>query len=204
MKNLGYLLITVGFLTGALVSVLDEELVKWSLYAVALAVGVAGIVIVRTVTHQQAREGGKLARGMEDIDASLDRIVVNIRQLNAAKADLHPYDVRMRIDEVFPDDINMFVEARESIGHVYGLQAYAEVMNYFTAGERYLNRVWSASADGYVDEIDEYLEKSQVQFAGALEQVRLLEGRGAACECSCRCRNRLPEIRVGCARRSPG
>jgi hypothetical protein len=180
MKNLGYLLITVGFLTGALVSVLDEELVKWSLYAVALAVGVAGIVIVRTVTHQQAREGGKLARGMEDIDASLDRIVVNIRQLNAAKADLHPYDVRMRIDEVFPDDINMFVEARESIGHVYGLQAYAEVMNYFTAGERYLNRVWSASADGYVDEIDEYLEKSQVQFAGALEQVRLLEGRGAA------------------------
>jgi len=180
MKKLGYLLITAGFLAGALVSVLDEELVQWTLYSVALAVGVAGIIIVRTVTHRQAREGGKLARGMEDIDASLDRIVVNIRQLNAEKADMHPYDVRMRIDELFPDDINMFVEARESIGHVYGLQAYAEVMNYFTAGERYLNRVWSASADGYVDEIDAYLERSQIQFAGALEQVRLLEGEVSA------------------------
>ena len=179
MKNLGYLLITAGFLTGALVSVLDEELVRWTLYAVALAVGVAGIVIVRTVTHQQAHEGGRLARGMEDIDASLDRIVANIRQLNAQKADLHPYDVRMRIDELFPDDINTFVEARESIGHVHGLHAYAEVMNHFAAGERYLNRVWSASADGYVDEIDEYLERSQVQFAGAQEQVRLLEGKGS-------------------------
>ncbi len=180
MKNLGYLLIIAGFLTGALVSVLDEELVRWGLYGVALAIGVAGIVIVRTVTHQQAREGGKLARGMEDIDASLDRIVANMKQLNAEKATLHPYDVRMRIDELFPDDINMFVEARESIGHVHGLQADAEVMNYFTAGERYLNRVWSASADGYVDEIDAYLERSQVQFAGAQEQVRLLEGEGSA------------------------
>ncbi|MEE8191884.1 MAG: hypothetical protein V3T74_04010 [Gemmatimonadales bacterium] len=180
MKNLGYLLIVAGFLAGALVSVLDEELVGWTLYAVALAVGVTGIVIVRTVTHRQAREGGRLARGMEDIDASLDRIVANIRQLNAQKADLHPYDVRTRIDELFPDDINTFVEARASIGHVHGLQAYAEVMNYFSAGERYLNRVWSASADGYVDEIDEYLGRSQVQFAGAQEQVRLLEGKDSA------------------------
>ncbi len=180
MKNLGYLLIIAGFLMGALVSVLDENLVGWTLYAVALAVGVTGIVIVRTVTHRQAREGGRLARGMEDIDASLDRIVANIRQLNAQKADLHPYDVRTRIDELFPDDINTFVEARASIGHVHGLQAYAEVMNYFSAGERYLNRVWSASADGYVDEIDEYLGRSQVQFAGAQEQVRLLEGKDSA------------------------
>ena len=175
MKNLGYLLITAGFLIGALVSVLDEEIVRWGLYAVALAVGVAGIIIVRTVTHRQAREGGKLARGMKDIDASLGRIVANIQQLNSQKAALHPYDVRMRLDELFPDDINTFVEARESISHVYGLQAYADVMNYFTAGERYLNRVWSASADGYVDEIEEYLERSEVQFEGAWEQVRLLE-----------------------------
>jgi hypothetical protein len=47
-------------------------------------------------------------------------------------------------------------------------------MNCLTAGERYLNRVWSASADGYVDEVNEYLERVQVQFEGAPEQLRQL------------------------------
>ncbi len=67
--------------------------------------------------------------------------------------------VQHRIDELFPGDLNTFVEARETIPHVYGLQAYADVMSHFAAGERYLNRVWSASADGYVDEVRTYLEE---------------------------------------------
>jgi hypothetical protein len=158
--------------------VLDEELVRWSLYGGALGAGILGIIIVRAMARQHARAEGTLARGMQDIDASLQGIVRNIGQLNAEKEGLHPYDVRQRIDELFPDDINVFVEARQSITHVYGLQAYAEVMNYFTAGERYLNRVWSASADGYVDEVNEYLERSQVQFEEALQQLRLLEEGG--------------------------
>jgi hypothetical protein len=178
MRYIGYLLITAGFLLGALASVLDEELVRWGLYGGALAAGIMGVVMVRTTARMQARAEGTLARGMQDIDASLRGIVRHIERLNADKAGMHPYDVRQRIDELFPDDINAFVEARQSIAHVYGLQAYAEVMNYFTAGERYLNRVWSASADGYVDEVNEYLERSQVQFAGALEQLRLLEAGG--------------------------
>ena len=179
MKYIGYLLITAGFLVGALASVLDEVLVRWSLYAVALAAGVAGIIIVRVMARMHARSEGRLATGMQDIDRSLRSIARKASELNAAKMEMHPYDVRQRIDELFPDDIDTFVEARESIAHVYGLQAYAEVMNYFTAGERYLNRVWSASADGYVDEVNEYLERAELQFAGALEQLRLLEEEGA-------------------------
>jgi hypothetical protein len=179
MKYVGYLLITAGFLVGALASVLDEELVRWSLYGGALTAGVVGIVIVRVLARMHARSEGTLATSMQDIDRSLKSIARNATELNAAKEGMHPYDVRQRIDEVFPDDINTFVDARESIAHVYGLQAYAEVMNYFTAGERYLNRVWSASADGYVDEVNEYLERAQVQFAGALEQLRILEEQGA-------------------------
>ena len=37
--------------------------------------------------------------------------------------------------------------------HVFGMQNYADVMSNFAAGERYINRVWSASTDGYVDEV---------------------------------------------------
>jgi hypothetical protein len=48
-------------------------------------------------------------------------------------------------------------------------------MSCFAAGERYLNRVWSASADGYVDEVNAYLDKAQAQFAESLDKVRRLK-----------------------------
>jgi len=70
----------------------------------------------------------------------------------------------------------VFVDARESIAHRYGLAAYGDVMTRFAAGERYLNRVWSASADGYIDEVNEYLEKAKDQFTDSLDLIRRLRG----------------------------
>ena len=48
--------------------------------------------------------------------------------------------------------------------HVFGLQNYADVMSNFAAGERYINRVWSASTDGYEDEVRHYLQRARDQF----------------------------------------
>jgi hypothetical protein len=41
------------------------------------------------------------------------------------------------------------------------------VMSAFAAGERYINRVWSASTDGYIDEVRSYLERATQQFGEA-------------------------------------
>jgi hypothetical protein len=57
--------------------------------------------------------------------------------------------------------------ARESMKNLFGLQAYADAMGAFAAGERYINRVWSASTDGYVDEAHNYLDRSTQQFREA-------------------------------------
>ena len=65
--------------------------------------------------------------------------------------------------------IGSHADARESMQHAFGIQAYADIMSAFAAGERYLNRVWSASADGYVDEVNAYLHKASEQFNEALE-----------------------------------
>ncbi len=112
---------------------------------------------------------------MKAIETSLAQIVEKISQLNAQKQFVDIYDIRHRIDELFPGDLTSFVQARESIAHVHGLQAYADVMSSFAAGERYLNRVWSASADGYVDEVNIYLDKAQEQFAESLNQIEQLK-----------------------------
>ena len=179
MKKIGYLLITIGFLGGSLVAVLNTTEMQWNLFAIAFIVGVAGVVIVRTGHKQSSQHERKLASNMQSIETSLKRIVDNMTTLNTQKESIDTYDVRHRIDELFGQDLTEFVQARESIEGVYGLQAYADVMSYFASGERYLNRVWSASADGYIDEVNEYIEKAQVQFRDALEKVNKLK-MGAA------------------------
>lgn len=175
MGKMGYLMITVGFLAGALAATADKEDVQWGYFAAALAVGAVGVGLIRFGAHREKRVEGKLASDIQSIESSLKRIVENMTGLNAQKSSINTYDVRHRIDELFPEDLAVFVEARESIVHSHGLAAYADVMSSFAAGERYLNRVWSASADGYIDEVNAYIEKAQVQFAESLEKIRRLK-----------------------------
>ena len=177
MKIIGYLFIVTGFLGGALTTVLEPEQVYWEGFVVAVIVGVAGVVMVRLVTRQAAREEDTLTANMQNLLESLSRVVDNITLLSREKESINPYDLRHRIDELFPEDLTIFVDARESIGHVYGLQAYADVMSIFSSGERHLNRVWSASADGYIHECHTYLEKAREQFATTLEQLNALEAQ---------------------------
>ena len=176
MKKSGYLLITFAFLAGSLVAVTDKLNVQWGYFLATIFVGVVGIILVHRHERKSSRSEKKLTVNLQDIKASLARVVENLTRLNAEKQSINPYDMRHRIDELFSDDLATFVEARESLVHAHSLQVYADVMSHFASGERYLNRVWSASADGYVDEITVYLDKAQMQFAEALDKVCHLKG----------------------------
>jgi len=172
MKKIGYLLITVGFLAGALAATMDKEHVRWDYFITALGAGVVGVGLGRIADRRHARGEGRLGSNIEQVESSLERIVHNLTELNAQKSSINTYDVRHRIDELFIDDLDAFVQARESISHTHGLNAYAEVMSSFAAGERYLNRVWSASADGYIDEVNAYLDNALAQFAESRDKMR--------------------------------
>lgn len=175
MKKLGYLLITVGFLGGALASVVDKDRVEWVYFGVAVVVGAVGVAMVRLSEKQAKTSAGRLEANMQSIETVLRAVVENMGRLEEEKGAISTYDVRHRIDELFRDDLARFVDARESIGHVYGLGAYGDVMSSFAAGERYLNRVWSASADGYIDEVSTYIDKAREQFVDSLEKIRRLK-----------------------------
>jgi len=175
MKTVGFLMITIGFLGGALAAVVDKEAVQWGYFAGGLALGVAGVTVVRVGHRQASTEEGKLAANIETVEGALGSIVENITRLNNEKEGIDTYDIRHKVDELFLDDIERFVGARQSIGHLYGLSVYGDVMSSFAAGERYLNRVWSASADGYIDEVHAYIERSREQFADSLAKIRELK-----------------------------
>lgn len=172
MKLLGSLLVTVGFIGAALAAVINESAVNWMGYIPALALGIAGVVVIRTYEARHKRVEHHVAANIEAAQESLGRISANLTELNANKESIDTYDMRHRIDELFMEDLETFVDARESIANRHGLTAYGDVMSSFAAGERYLNRVWSASADGYIDEVNEYLGKAETQFAESLHLVR--------------------------------
>ena len=175
MKKLGLTLIWLSFLAAALVAVQEARVVNWSFYVPLLIVGLIGIGVVRAGHRQQVQHVDRVAANIGTLHKSLENVVKNTTKLNAEKASIHVYDMRHKIDELLLQDLDDFAEAREAIGHKYGLQNYADVMSHFAAGERYLNRVWSCSADGYIDEASDYIEKAEVELKEAFRLLQQLE-----------------------------
>jgi len=172
MKSLGYILITLGFLMGSYFSVIDTEEVVWSMVGLSLLIGLGGVALVQASIRSQSTATDTVRTNISKLEESLARIVDKATRLDAEKDSINVYDFHHRIDDDFMSDLNIFVENRESIGHAFGLQSYANVMTHFATAERYLNRCWSASSDGYVDEVNEYLTRMKDQFTQALELLR--------------------------------
>jgi hypothetical protein len=167
IKTLSLLLIMASFLAGAFISVLDPTQVNWVWFVPVLGLGVAALIIYRMAHHGEAKAGHRLSGNLQILDTSLANILRNLETINADSFDLPVYEARFEIDRLLREDLNNFANARESMKHVFGMQNYADVMSAFAAGERYINRVWSASTDGYVDEVHSYLERATRQFREA-------------------------------------
>ena len=172
MKKLGYVLAFVGFIAASLVSVTDVLQVNWMHFSVFLIISIIGIFLIRRTEKKETMHEETLSTNMKAIEGSLARIVDDVKLIRSEIDPKRPQDVHKRIDERLPDHLETFIESRKTIGHVHGLQAYGHVMNYFATAERYLNRVWSASADGYIDEVTEYMERSEQQFEEALAALK--------------------------------
>ena len=167
IKTISLLMVMSAFLAGAFVAVLDPVVVNWSWMGAVLVFGTAGLWLFRRAHHSEARSGDRLAGNMQTLQDSLRDIQSNLESICARKEDIPVYEARFEIDRLFREDLNDFADAREAMIHVFGMQNYADVMSAFAAGERYINRVWSASTDGYIDEVHQYLEKARNQFDDA-------------------------------------
>ena len=174
MRMLGYLLIAISFLVCSFITVLNEVAVNWFWFVPFFLVGVIGVVVARVSSSREATSPEVVEMNISNLTSALENIVDNIRKLNKEKVKIDVYDLPQTIDDTFMDDLNTFVDARESIGDAYTLQDYADIMSHYAAGERYLNRVWSAAADGYLDESHTYIGRAQTQFEEANEKLKAL------------------------------
>ena len=159
--------VLVGYFLGAFITVLDPLQVNWAWFTPVLTLGVIALFIYTKAHHGEAKASHRLSGNLQILDTSLTNILNNLETLNTDSASLPVYEARFEIDRLLREDLNNFANARESMKHIFGLQNYADVMSAFAAGERYINRVWSASTDGYVDEVHSYLDRATQQFREA-------------------------------------
>jgi hypothetical protein len=104
---------------------------------------------------------------VDDLAEILQKLQSTLAEWSAADEPLPVYDVHGMIDQELADDLGRFAELRESIIPEYGLDHYARVMTEFALAERTINRMWSASADGYVDEVQTCLQRATLHLAAA-------------------------------------
>ena len=169
LRLIGLALFMFGFLACAFVSVrqvdsagLQWRTIDWGWYVATLLVGLVGVVILRRTGGSANRHSEKIDTDLQVIGQSLTDTIAKIHAINTERESIGVYDVHQMIDEGLSEAIFAFVDARESVAHRFGLQPYAEMMTQFALGERNINRAWSASADGYVDEVWACLERAEV------------------------------------------
>ena len=170
MKNIGFLLLAAGFLGGAYATALDIQNVNWQLFVISAVAAVAGLIPIKRQASAHARSDSVLELNRGELRESIHNIVTDLNELTNGET-LHGDALRDRIDLHLREDLRRFADARESMVHLFGLQVYADIMSSFAAGERYINRVWSASADGYDEEAETYLGKAVQQFVDAQQQL---------------------------------
>ncbi len=170
MKKLAYLLLIAGFLFGAYATALDVENVDWTIFAIAALAAVAGVIIAKRADSAMARSESVLESNRNELNESIGNIVRDLGEMTNGET-AKGGELRALIDAKLRPDLRRFAEARESMVHLYGLQTYADIMSEFAAGERYINRVWTSSADGYDAEADKYLARAAEQFRDAQKQL---------------------------------
>lgn len=171
MKQAGIALLLIGFFGASFVAVreldtksdgtkLEWQTVNWLHYGGFIALGVVGVVLIRTAAAGAKGETHVVAADLQTMKSSIEDINRELAEMVAARETMNVYDVHERIDAQMATQLAAFADARESLITAYGLQPFADVMTQFATGERAINRAWSASADGYVNEVWNCLERA--------------------------------------------
>ena len=151
--------------------------VGW-LVGVVLIIG--GAVLARLQVAEDNAGTGTGSGGRVDFMATMAETQSRLRALQEMIAEL-PMDApadkaRLAIDALGDDVLNPLVEGRGQLIARHGLAGFAEYFGPFSAGERNVNRAWSALTDGHSVVAREALENAVVAFESAEKQYGIVEG----------------------------
>jgi hypothetical protein len=167
----GQALLWAGFLSGSLATVFSLEnvdrpwaTINWPWYVTSALICAVGIVVIRLSKKSNAAESVQSAAQFETLPRTIQQLRTKVADLKKTQDRLKPSEIVKFIDDTLADELREFVDARQAIVTHAGLHSFADVMTQFSAGERAINRAWSAAADGYVDEVAICLDRADTFF----------------------------------------
>jgi len=146
------------------------HLIPWIWYSVAAAVCFTGVVLLHVSRRQVTQRSDQSAANLQEITQALERAIEKTQQLKQSSSNMAPSKIVIFIDDEIADELRTFADGRECMVTEQGLTFFADVMSPFAAGERAINRAWSAAADGYIDEATDCLEKGLRMLTSAREK----------------------------------
>ncbi|MDG2012502.1 MAG: PDZ domain-containing protein, partial [Pirellulaceae bacterium] len=144
--------------------------VNWFWYLASAAISIVGIVLIRKSKQVTVGQDAKTEADLQQLTTSLSNLIAKTEKLSQEIKDYKPRQIVHYIEDELHDDLRDFADGRDSITVEFGLPVFAEVMTEFAAGERAINRAWSASADGYVEE-------AETCIARALKLLQLAQNK---------------------------
>ncbi|MEL7499169.1 MAG: hypothetical protein AAFN77_16295 [Planctomycetota bacterium] len=145
--------------------------IPWIWYGVSAAVCLAGVVVIQSNKQADKETADRSLNSIEDLKQNLRDAITHLDSVHKELETLPPSKVVIRIDSSISPFLNEFAEHRDRISSDYGLAVFADIMSDFAAGERAVNRAWSAAADGYFDEVDVCLTRADEMLGNALKQL---------------------------------
>ena len=127
---------------------------------------------MRVTKHPAKVAADQQTGAVDELAALLTRLHATVEGWAATAEKVPVYDVHGMIDEELADDLGRFAELRETLAAEFGLDHYARIMTEFALAERTINRAWSASADGYVDEVRVSLARAVAHLSVASERLK--------------------------------
>ncbi len=164
----------------------QQRVASWfSVGGIGWLVGIVLIVCGAVLARLQQREdnaGGPAGSGSRlDFTASITDARERIASIRGDIAELPMDDdapaARAAIDRLTTDVLEPIVEARGQLIARHGLAGFAEYFGPYSAGERNVNRAWSALTDGHAVVAREALEAAEVAFDAALSTFERVDAR---------------------------
>ena len=138
-------------------------------------------MLLRASKAAQASSPERGEAEFSTLTRSLEVLIDGVGELRGICASESPKLVVQYIDDQLSEPFADFADARNALVDRFGLDGFADVMTQFASGERFVNRAWSASADGYRGEAEASLERAEghLRRAEALmaEHARVADGR---------------------------
>ena len=173
MKLFGTIFLYIGTIGGLIAAARIPP--YYEIFWGSLAILIIGILMRRWTGRPKLIESGY--SDFEEMREYLKHALREIQSLLASRDVLTLESLHKRIDRISNEHFYNFGQSCSSLKSFFGIRGYNSVMAHFALAERYINRVWSASTDGYLEESLDYLEKAEPELKDAIAVIDRLHNQ---------------------------